>query len=592
LEGPPSGVRCFRLQPGEKLDRDFILRYHLGGDRVQSGLVVRPDEKGDEGTFLLTLVPPARSVTRQRPRDIVFVLDRSGSMAGWKMVAARRAVSRMVETLTDEDRFTIFAFDDRIETPPSFDGLALMPGSDRRRFQAAEFLAGVTDRGGTEMAEPLYKAVEELNRGGIDPGRGRILVLITDGQVGNEDQILRRIGERARGLRIFTLGIDQAVNAGFLRRLADHGGGASEVVESEARLDQVMDSVHRHIGTALLTGLELRAGGLDVVPDTLVPGRLPDLFAGSPVLIAGRYRGPERGAVVVHGLDAEGRPWSAEVQAWRDRKAPLAAIWARGRVRGLEDRYVIGGTDADRAKLEHEIVETSLRFGVLSRFTAFVAVDASEVVNEGGRRKQLVQPVEAPAGWGQYESPSMQTASGAGAGAARGLCSAAPASIGYSASDTDTDEADASPRFRSRFSRSAPARSADAQEESLVTRMLSAVFGSRGADRVTSAVIDRAQRRIRALDLLKRLRDGGPNDAAARRKALLAIHAELTALVKDLRQAGDGDATVTRLEELAAGIPQLSGDEGVVERHHRDIEAALVAWLQGAPAGPHEAFWK
>ena len=171
--------------------------------------------------------------------------------------------------------------------------------------------------------------------------------------------MLRQLGSRVKGVRIFTLGIDRAVNAAFLRRLADLGGGTSEVVESEARLDEVMDVVHRHIGTPVLTGLEVHPAGLEVEAASLVPARLPDLFIGGPVLISGRYRG-KPGAILVRGRDGTGEAWVMEVPARIELEAPLGPIWARGRVRDLEDRYAVGG---DRGlQLEREIVQTSLRF--------------------------------------------------------------------------------------------------------------------------------------------------------------------------------------------------------------------------------------
>ncbi len=302
----------------------------------------------------------------------------------------------MVDTLTERDRFTVYAFDDRIETPPECDGSHLVPATNRLRFRAVEFLARLEARGGTEMAEPLNRAVNELSHGD-KTGRERILVLVTDGQVGNEDQILQHLGQRVKGLRIFTLGIDQAVNAAFLRRLADLGGGESEIVESEDRLDEVMDRVHRHIGTPVLTGLRLEPAGLKFIPDCVAPGRMPDLFAGTPLLISGRYRGDADGAIALQARDAAGQMWSAEIRGRRVDNPALPTVWARGRLREMEDRYVVGV--GDRAALEREIVATSLRFGVLCRFTAFVAVDRSEVVNQGGALHGIVQPVEQPAGW-------------------------------------------------------------------------------------------------------------------------------------------------------------------------------------------------
>jgi hypothetical protein len=226
--------------------------------------------------------------------------------------------------------------------------------------------------------------------------RDLVLVLVTDGQVGNEDQILRLLAPRLGRVRVYTVGVDTAVNEGFLKRLAGLGGGACELVESEDRLDEVMDRVHRRIGAPVLTDLELAPAGLDVDLASVAPRRLPALFAGSPLLVSGRFAGRSGGAVTVRGRDAAGQPWSATVKATAGDAEALAATWARAHLRDLEDRYA---TDpAPDRELERRIVETSLRFGVLCRFTAFVAADV-QVVNQGGVVHRVLQPVEAPAGW-------------------------------------------------------------------------------------------------------------------------------------------------------------------------------------------------
>jgi Ca-activated chloride channel homolog len=405
-----EGGRRVTVQPGERLDRDFILRFRLAERAVRTALVVHPDADGSgQGTFLLTVVPPREDAgTARRPRDVAFVLDRSGSMSGWKIVAARRAMARMVETLTDRDRFTVLVFSEGVETPPEFAEAGLLPADDRNRFRAAEFLGRVEARGGTEMARPLGLAVRELAGG--DAGRERILVLVTDGQVGNEDQILRSLGPWAGNLRIFTLGIDQAVNEGFLKRLAALGGGACEFVESEERLEQVMQSVHRRIDTPLLTGLRLDGAAPGGSLEDVVPGRLPDLFPGAPLLIQGRYRGAAPEGLVVHGGDAAGRPWRATVPATVSPNPAVAVAWARACLRELEDQYVIG--EGDRRPLERRIVELSLRHGVLCRFTAFVAVDQSGVVNPGGEVHRVVQPVEQPRGWSFFQAAGMTAGPG------------------------------------------------------------------------------------------------------------------------------------------------------------------------------------
>src|SRR5262249_1751248 len=192
------------LQTGERLNRDFILRFRIAESAIATSLALRPDGDGKAGTFLLTLVPPADVSKAQKPRDVVFVLDRSGSMSGWKMVAARRALGRMVDTLTDRDRFTVYAFDDHLETPPGHEA-GLVDATDRNRFRAVEFLGRIEARDGTEMAQPLERAVQQLASSQCQPSaeRDRILVLVTDGQVGNEDQILRKLSGHVAGLRIF-----------------------------------------------------------------------------------------------------------------------------------------------------------------------------------------------------------------------------------------------------------------------------------------------------------------------------------------------------------------------------------------------------
>jgi Ca-activated chloride channel family protein len=375
--------RHVRLEPGERADRDFILRLRLGSeDAVTTSLAVLPDEDNEGGTFALTLVPPAGRASR--PRDVVLVLDRSGSMDGWKMIAARRAAARIVDTLDSADRFAVLAFDNVVETPPALPG-GLVEATDRNRFRAVEHLAGLDARGGTEMLVPLRQAASLL---AADDARDRVLVLVTDGQIGNEDQILSELSPRLPGVRVHTVGVDRAVNEAFLQRLAGLTGGRCELVESEDRLDEAMRHIHRRIATPLVTGLRVASAGLALDPGSLAPQPLPDLFAGAPVTVGGRFTGPPTGAVTVTGDDG----WQTTVTATVSDNTGLGAVWARARIRDLEDQYVTGG------QTEREIVETSLRHGVLSRFTAFVTID-DRVVNAAGGRHQVTQPVAAPSGW-------------------------------------------------------------------------------------------------------------------------------------------------------------------------------------------------
>jgi Ca-activated chloride channel homolog len=416
-----GGHTIVQLRPGERLDRDFILRLALADqDQITTSLVVTPDPGADpeQGTFTLTLVPPDGG--RPRPRDVVLALDRSGSMRGWKMVAARRAAARIVDTLTGTDRFAVLCFDNVVERPPDFpDGLA--PSTDRNRFRAIEWLARTDARGGTHLLEPLERAMELLDGATepehptsaavCDPGRDRVLVLITDGQVGNEDQILHRMQARLARIRVHVVGIDQAVNAGFLARLAGAGRGRCELVESEDRLDEAAARIHRRIGAPLVSGLALAADGGAIVSGTVAPGLLPDLFPGVPVVVTGRWAGHPGGAVTVRGTRADGTPFEATIAAVTGGNPASTAAWARAHVRDLEDRYAClpGHDAAELARLEQRITDVSLRYGVLCRFTAYVAVD-TRVVTDGTGPHRVTQPVELPAGWDPVMPPGPMSA--------------------------------------------------------------------------------------------------------------------------------------------------------------------------------------
>lgn len=390
-----------QLARAERLDRDFVLRWRMGGAEVATGLQLFK-AKGEEGYALLTLVPPRREGFLGLPRDVVFVLDRSGSMSGAKMASAARACALLLRTLGPRDRYGVMLFDDRVDWQDGTDGGKRLLAADEAGLEKGEaFLRGVTARGGTELDLAMREALAACARG-EEGTRQPIAVLLTDGQIGDESSVLKRLQTSLGGARVFTLGVDSAVNAGFLKRLAASGGGTATFVEPGAALEDALRAVGREIGAPLVTDLELADvdAGADLA--TLAPAVLPDLFEGRASSVFFRAKKP--GSVKVTGRFADGKKFSAKVKAQALAQPALAQLWARAQVVELEDRYRLAAAglparpgDSEEA-LKAEIVALACAHTLLTRFTAFVAVD-QEVVNKGGQGRKVVQPVEMPAQW-------------------------------------------------------------------------------------------------------------------------------------------------------------------------------------------------
>jgi hypothetical protein len=595
---------AIRVVPGQRADQDFVLRLQYGEPAHAShGLILSPDTgwdakagggvmDGPEGTFQLTVLPPTTAGVA-RPRDLVLVLDRSGSMAGWKMVAARRAAARIVDTLTGADRFTVLTFDSVVERAPDLPP-GLVAATDRHRFRAVEHLARAHARGGTEMLKPLREALDLLTSdSAAGQERDRVLVLVTDGQVGNEDQILRETAAATQRVRVHTVGIDQAVNAGFLGRLAAFGGGRCELVESEDRLDEAMDHIHRRIVAPLVTGLTVDSDGIEVLDGTLSPGRHPDLFPGAPVVFTGRYRGNPAGALTIRGHDRDGAVWQGRVAGTAvDRVGreggpgnggdAVKATWARAHLRDLEDRYATLDPGPQLAELERRIVETSLRFGVLCRFTAYVAVD-SRVVTDGSGPHRVIQPVEPAAGWDMLRPPAIAAPGGAMTMAAMsspmGMEAAAP-----------------------KVSRGGAMRAVGGFGTARPRRVPQGIIG-RAADRPTVALGE--VRELAALEL-RRLRAAGEASTYERRQLLDDLATRLAALLGELTAAGSGGGAggggAGGGEELVEPVRQLvdaiqSGREGLDELWTRALNvleklAGPAGTTKPAPGPPRTPFWK
>ena len=380
-------VRHIRLAYEERLNRDFILRFRLPAESLKCSALLIPDAKGktldkDSGdaTLMVTIIPPQPKSLEMPPKDVVFVLDRSGSMGGWKISAARRAMARMVDTLHPRDRFGVIAFDTEMLTL-GLDKEGLLPATDRNRFRAAEFLAKVEVDGGTEMLPPIRLALKTL--GNQETGRDQIVFLVTDGEVGNEAPLIQKVQHGHTHCRVQVIGIGESANDSLLQRMASVSKGWFLSVEGEHTLDSGLLEAARRFGKPIVENLQISGPGL-LLKHTVSSGTM-DLYPGTPLIVLTRVNTPDMAyAGDLHGFEAGNKIFECHLAAARAKTVGISSVWARWRIRDLEDT---GGK-------RDEILATSLAHGVLSRYTAFLALDDRGTVNPGGSYTTLVQPVE------------------------------------------------------------------------------------------------------------------------------------------------------------------------------------------------------
>jgi Ca-activated chloride channel family protein len=376
-------------EASRKLDRDFRLRWSVGSDRPELGLLAWRDVEttGGPGHFTLILQPPeAPDDSQAAPRELVFVLDCSGSMSGVPIEATKNVVRRALRAVRPGDTFQIIRFSERASGLGA-EPLKATPANIQR---ALGYLDSLRGQGGTRMLEGIRAALARP----ADPERIRIVAFLTDGYIGNEGQILGEVQRLIGSARLFSFGIGSSVNRYLLEGLAEEGRGVAAFLGPRETPDEMVDRFIRRIETPVLTDLRITWEDLEV--EDLEPAKIPDLFAGQSVLIHGRYTRPGTGVVVVEGRRRGHweslRRVAVLHEDERDNEA-LGRLWARARIHRLQ-RQLHGGSDE---RIVEAITELGLRHHLVTAWTSLVAVD-SEIVNGTGTSTPMEVPVEMPQG--------------------------------------------------------------------------------------------------------------------------------------------------------------------------------------------------
>jgi Ca-activated chloride channel family protein len=368
--------KTVRFADGRAIDnRDFVLRYQLAAeDDVAAGVSSRFD--GERGGHLSLLIEPPKLPAEEMAgqRELVFVLDTSGSMSGQPLAASKAFMEAAIRGLRPDDYFRILRFSDDSSV---FASEALL-ASEQNRARALRFVDDMQANGGTEMNRAINAAFDQRQ----PENATRIVVFLTDGYIGDERNVISSIARRSGDARIFAFGVGTAVNRFLLEAAAREGRGYVRYVGLGEQAHEVAAGLAASLKTPLLTDISIDWNGLDVEDQT--PARIPDLFAGGSVRVLGRYRAGGRHTVYVNGR-VNGRaarlPLEIDLasagEPADDASKALPLLWARERIFDANRAYTIGGSTDNR--LEKEITDLGLAYSLQSRFTSFVAVSERKV---------------------------------------------------------------------------------------------------------------------------------------------------------------------------------------------------------------------
>lgn len=321
-----------------------------------------------EGTpyVLLMMLPPndagAQAVTV--PRELIFVIDTSGSMHGTSIEQAKRALYLALDGLNSVDRFNIIQFNS-VTSAIYPQSVAATP---ERVALAKAYIRGLEANGGTNMRPALERALAAA----ASETHLRQVIFVTDGSVGNERELYRLIEHDLGSARLFTVGIGSAPNGWFMRKAAEAGRGTYSYISSLHETDEKMRRLVRKLEQPQITDINVQwPGGLNPVS---YPEIIPDLYAGEPVVVKARLaNNPMPGDIVSIGGNFAGGSWRGELSLARSSESPgVAALWARARIEKLLDEARRG---ADPEETRAAVVRTALEHHLISRFTSLVAVD-------------------------------------------------------------------------------------------------------------------------------------------------------------------------------------------------------------------------
>ncbi len=370
-------------------NRDFILEYQLAGGQIQSGLLL---SKGKDENFFLLMVQPPKQVKASQipPREYVFIMDVSGSMHGYPLETSKTLMKNLVSHLGPQDRFNFMAFEGAATVwSPS----GSQPATAENLNSALAFVGSQSGGGGTEILSALKKALA-LPR---TEGMSRSFVIATDGYISVEPAVLDMVRKNLGDANMFAFGIGSSVNRFLIEGIAHAGMGEPFVITKPEEAAAAAERFRQYIASPVLTQIKVAFKGFETYD--VEPLSLPDVLSERPVICFGKWKGEPTGTVELTGASGTGRyHQSFRVADSRPLdSSALRLLWARHRIQLLGDYGGLGNPEGQRKA----ITELGLKYGLLTNYTSFVAID-SKVRNQGGTAERITQPLPMPEGVSNY----------------------------------------------------------------------------------------------------------------------------------------------------------------------------------------------
>ncbi|KTF19707.1 marine proteobacterial sortase target protein [Pseudoalteromonas sp. 10-33] len=376
IHNPAFGQYTVALNEQNAINRDFVLEFKpLQKESAQAAFFTQQFKNGDR-YGLAMLMPPADHFTQTQrlPREMVFVVDTSGSMHGQSIEQAKKALFYALSLLDSDDSFNIIGFDN-VVTPMSDSPLI---ASDFNLRRAERFIYSLEADGGTE----IQGALDAVLDGSTFDGFVRQVVFLTDGSVSNEAALFKNIQDKLGDSRLFTVGIGSAPNSFFMRRAADIGKGSFTFIGSTQEVQPKMQQLFDKLAHPAITDLALsdeNGNRLDFWPSPL-----PDLYFGEPVMVAIKLNGT--GNILLSGQTAQG-PLNIKLSAHNSSQANgIAKLWARQKIKSLL-------LYNEQSSVKDEVQKLALTHQLLSPFTAFIAIEHTQIKDVADQTAQAANEV-------------------------------------------------------------------------------------------------------------------------------------------------------------------------------------------------------